>query len=98
MKPFQVSRDASADLDDIFLYWAERASIEVAERLVDAIVDRFWIIGKFPGAGRTCDQIESGVRVFPAGKYLIYYRRWRRGIRIVRVLHGSRHQKRAFRR
>ena len=97
MKSFKVAREASADLDEIFEYWARRASVGVAERLVDAIIHRFWILGRFPEAGRACDYIEPGVKGFPAGKYLIYHRRDRRGIRIIRILHGARDQKSAFR-
>jgi plasmid stabilization system protein ParE len=34
--------------------------------------------------------------ILPAGKYLIYYRRTRRGTEILHVFHGSRNQMRAF--
>jgi len=35
------------------------------------------------------------VRCFPAGKYLIYYRRTRRRTEIPHIFHGARDQKRA---
>lgn len=94
---YRVSKDARDDLDRIFVYWANRASLETAERLIDAIMDRFWLIGEHPGAGRAADEISSGVRCFPAGEYLIYYRKTTRPINVLHIVHGARDQRKAFR-
>ena len=93
---YRVTRDAKRDLDEIFVYWAKRASLEVADRLIDSITGRFWLLGEYPQAGRPADDIAPGVRCFPAGRYLIYYRRTRRGTDILHVFHSARGQKRAF--
>ena len=37
---YRVNKDANQDLDEIFLYWAKRAGLKVADRLVDGIMDR----------------------------------------------------------
>ena len=37
---YRVTRDADRDLEEIFLYWAKRASIEVSDRLIESITDR----------------------------------------------------------
>jgi toxin ParE1/3/4 len=94
--PYRVSNDARRDLDEIFLYWAKRAGLRVADRLIDGITDRFWILGEHPDAGRPSEDIAVRVRCFPAGKYLVYYRKARMGIDILHVFHGARDQKRAF--
>ncbi len=93
MKRYRVLKAAERDLDAIFLYWAERASLEAADRLVDAIVERFSLLGEHPEAGRSCPDIALGVRCFPAGRYLIYYRKLRRGVEIVHIFHGARDRK-----
>ena len=49
-----------------------------------------------PNMGRRRDDLEPGARSFPAGNYVIYYRRSRRGIGISRVLHGARDVKKLF--
>lgn len=95
---YRVSRQAKQDLNEIFDYWAGRAGLEVADRLIDRILERFWLLGEHPGAGRRSDEIAAGVRSFPAGKYLIYYRRRRGRVEILHVFHGAQEQKRAFRR
>jgi len=44
--------------------------------------------------GRAADDIARGVKCFPAGQYLIYYRA-RRGTDILYIVHGARDQKAA---
>jgi toxin ParE1/3/4 len=94
---YRVSKDANQDLDEIFLYWAKRAGLNVADRLVDSIVDRFWLLREYADAGSPCEHIAAGVKCFPAGKYLIYYRKTRHGTVILHVFHGALDQKRTFR-
>jgi toxin ParE1/3/4 len=93
---YRVSADAERDLDEIYLYWAERAGVKIADRLIDGIVDRFWRPGEHPDAGRSAEEIATGVKCFPAAKYLVYYRKTQRGTDILHVFHGAREQQPAF--
>ena len=94
---YRVSEEAEQDLDEIFLYWANRASLEAADRIIDRITERFWLLGEHPNAGKPAGNIARGVKCFPAGKYLIYYRNTRRGTDILHIFHGARNQRRALR-
>ena len=94
---YRVSADAERDLDEIFLYWARRASLGVADRVVNSITDRFWLLGQHPDAGKAAGAIAAGVKCFPAGKYLIYYRKSRRSTDILHIFHGAQDQKSIFR-
>lgn len=87
---FRISKNALRELDEIFFYWARRASLEVADRLVEALEEHFALLAESPGIGRQCDEIAAGVRCFPAGKYLIYYRKARGSVEILHVFHGAR--------
>jgi len=50
----RVAQRAEADLDDIWLYAAkESSSIEIANRLIDTITDRFFTLARFPYMGRS---------------------------------------------
>jgi toxin ParE1/3/4 len=93
---YRISEDAQHDLDVIFLYWAERTGLTIADRVIDGIVERFRLLGEFPEAGRSSDDIAPGVRCFPVGQYLIYYRRARKNTDILHIFHGAREQKQAF--
>jgi plasmid stabilization system protein ParE len=92
----RVIKTARRDLDAIYDYWAERAGPDIAQSLIYSITDLFAMIAEFPYAGRTCDEIAPGVRVFPTDKYLIYYRKERSVIKILHIVHGARDQARAF--
>jgi toxin ParE1/3/4 len=93
---YRVSADAERDLDEIFVFWAKRAGVEIADRVIDKITGRFWLLGEYPDAGKSAEDIAAGVKCFPAGKYLIYYRKTRRGTDILHVFHGARKQRKAF--
>ena len=93
---YRVSEDAERDLDEIFVYWANRASLETADRIVDRITERFWLLGEHPNSGKTADDIAADVKCFPAGKYLIYYCKTRHGTDILHICHGARDQRKAF--
>jgi toxin ParE1/3/4 len=94
---YRVTRQAKEDLAQIYAYCEEQASPETADRMIDSIMERFSMLSDFPEAGRLSEQFGVGVRCFPAGCYLIYYRRSRRSIDILHVFHGAREQQRAFR-
>ncbi len=97
MKRCRLAGPAKADLDEIWLYIAQEGGVEAADRVIGTIVIRFPILAGMPDAGRACDEIGSGIRAFPVGKYLIYYRPAQRGgILISRVIHGMRDQRKAW--
>lgn len=68
-----------------------------ADRLIDSIVNCFPMLAGMPHAGRPRPDIDTGVRSFPLGRYLIYYQEHARsGILIARVLHAMRDQQKAW--
>ena len=89
MNHIRVSAAARSDLDEIWFYIAED-SADAADRFIRAIVSRFPIIASAPGGGRQREELAAGVRSLPIGSYLIFYRRTKDGVEIVRVLHGAR--------
>ena len=89
---FVRSAQADSDLDSIWYYIAtESGSIEIADRLVDTITERFFLLAQYPHMGRRRDDdLRPGVRSFPVEKYVIFYQVQDAGVFILRVLHGSR--------
>jgi toxin ParE1/3/4 len=97
MKRIRVSDVAEQDLDDIWHYIAKNSgSIEIANGAVESIADTFPLFARTPEAGTRRDEIEPGVRGFPVGKYVVYYRVEGPRVLIARVIHGMRDQKSAF--
>lgn len=86
----RLSRQARADLDDIWLYVARNRGEETADSLIDVITDRFLMLAAMPGSGRKRGEILPGLRSHPVGNYVIFYRQRRNWVEIIRVLHGAR--------
>ena len=57
MSEFRLSPEAEAELDEIWLHIARSSdNIEIATRVVDGIVDRFWLLARHSWVARvtTC--------------------------------------------
>jgi toxin ParE1/3/4 len=83
---------ADSDLDDIWYYVATKSgSLDTADRFIDSITDRFFLLASHPNIGRTRDEdLRPGLRSFPVGEYVIIYRIEDEDVLILRVLRGSR--------
>jgi toxin ParE1/3/4 len=86
----RLAPEAEADLDKLWYYVASNSSIEVADRLVDSLATRFFLLGTHPRAGRRRDDLWPGMRVFPVGDYVVLYRVEGNDVLIQRVVRGSR--------
>jgi len=84
--------EAEAELDDIWIYTArESGSIEAANRLIDAISERFFLLGQYPQIGRRRDHdLRANLRSFPVGEYVIVHRVDDGDAIILHVMRGSR--------
>jgi toxin ParE1/3/4 len=86
------SPQADSDLDDIWYYVASKSgSVEIADRLIDSITGRFFLLASHPNIDRARDEdLRPGLRSFPVGEYVIVYRIQDKDVLILRVLRGSR--------
>ena len=80
---------AKSDLVEIWDYVADDSEAR-ADAFVDMIDQKLLALASSPGMGRARDEIAEGLRSFPVGRYVIFYRPIPEGVEIVRVLHGSR--------
>jgi toxin ParE1/3/4 len=84
---------ADSDLDDIWYYVATKSgNFDVADRFIDSITDRFFLLASHPNIGRARDEdLRPGLRSFPVREYVIIYRVIQdEDVLILRVLRGSR--------
>jgi toxin ParE1/3/4 len=95
----RIAPEAEAELDDIWYYIAkESGSIEIADRVIDSVTDRFFLLARFPQMGRRRDEdLRPGLRSCIAGEYVIIYRVGDEDVLILHVLRGSRDLKALFR-
>ena len=91
-----VAPRARQAINEIWDYWATRAS----DRVADGQVSRIWggidLLGEQPLLGRAVPAIELGLRVVQAGKYLIYHQQRSGKVVVLKVVSGEREQRRAM--
>ena len=89
----RLAPEAEVDLDDIWYYIAkESGSIDIADRFIDTVTDRFYLLARNPYIGRRRDEdLRPGLRTFPVGEYIIVYRIQKDDeVVILHVVRGSR--------
>jgi toxin ParE1/3/4 len=80
---------AVADLEGILEYIA-RDKPRAAMTFVEMLKEKCHILARFPLPGSSREELAPGLRMFPVGNYVIYYRPEGDGARVERVLHGAR--------
>lgn len=90
----RLSPRAEADLDDIWLYVAQESrSIEIANRLIDSITERFFLLARSPFIGRSrAHDFGPGCRSSNVSDYVIVYCIEDEHLAVLRVVHGRRNQ------
>jgi toxin ParE1/3/4 len=88
----RVSPEAEAELLNIWYYVAkESGNTEIADRLIDSITARFYLLARHPHIGRRRDEdLRPGLRSFAVREYVILYRIEKRDVLILHVFRGSR--------
>jgi len=82
--------EAERDLLDIWLYIADD-NLENADHFVDKLEQQCQSLARQPLMGQSQEELAPGLRSFPVGNYLIFYRPIDNGIDVIRVLHGGRY-------
>jgi toxin ParE1/3/4 len=83
------SEPALQDYLEIWDYIA-RDNAGAADRLLEMIDTKLQLYAENPRMGTARDRLSAGLRSFPAGNYLVFYRIVPGGIELARVLHGAR--------
>jgi toxin ParE1/3/4 len=92
----RLAPQALADLDNIWDHiFKESGNLVAADKLIDAIAERFHLLSEYPRIGRARDDLRPGVRI-PVGQYVILYIIDDEDVEIVRVCHGRRDIDRHF--
>ncbi len=87
---FELALPADQDLEAIFIYTEEEFGSDQAVKYLIELEDVFERLVVNPELGKERNEIKKGLRSFPSGAHIVFYRILTKHIRIVRVLHGSR--------
>lgn len=81
--------EAEADILAIARRIAED-NLAAAEGFIESIDTKAHLLLTAPEMGLRRDELAPGLRSFPVGNYVIFYRVAKRGIEVARVFHGAR--------
>lgn len=81
--------ESRRDYDEIWSYVAAHDP-NAADRLVDRFDNILSTLVGSPQMGRKVEELAAGLRSFPVGSYLIFYRAVEHGIQLIRIVHGAR--------
>ncbi len=87
--PYAIAPIARNDLLEIWFHVAKDRP-EAADRLVDSFYERFVLLSEHPLLGELRSDLGDQIRQLSVGAYLLFYVPTDNGIRVIRVLHGSR--------
>ena len=97
MNRFRLSREAEADLDEIWQYIAQD-NLDAAERVLEELENAFRSLARMPHMGhRRTDVTKGDVLFWDVRPYVIVYQPEARPLDIVAVLHGRRNIKKVLR-
>jgi toxin ParE1/3/4 len=86
----RFSESAKQDLRDIWRGLAEYSGLSLADSILAKIESKFRLLVQFPTAGKVRDELLAGLRSYPAGDFIIFYRILDTTVEVVRVIHGRR--------
>lgn len=88
---YELTEDADADINALWLYIAEHRSPNAADRLADRIYDAFELLAQNPFMGHQREDLtDRPVRFWNVRRYTIVYRPLPPPLRIIAILHGAR--------
>ncbi|HVT79692.1 MAG TPA: type II toxin-antitoxin system RelE/ParE family toxin [Phycisphaerae bacterium] len=97
--PYEITATARLDLLQIWNYFAENASTQVADALLSDFESAMEQLTEFPGLGHRREELTvRDVRFYLVNRYFIVYRIDRAPINILRVIYASRNVKKALKR
>jgi toxin ParE1/3/4 len=76
---------AAADLLALWIYIADNSEA-AADRMLDAIEETLAMLANYPRAGRLRSEISDGLRSFPVGRYIVFYRTTLTDLVLTRIL------------
>jgi toxin ParE1/3/4 len=88
LSSYRIGSKAESDLAAIFDYTVDQWGWKQADAYVDGLSECFQLLADSPGLGRSSDLVE-GVRRFEHSSHVVFYKKVRVGIEILRVLHRS---------
>lgn len=96
MTKYTLAPRAQRDADEIGEYTQREWGKAQREKYVKALRTTIEQVADMPGIGRDVSHMRKGLRAYPCGTHVIFYRQESVGITVIRILHQSQSTIRAF--
>ena len=93
-KRYTYSKRAERDLISIYKDTAKTWGIAQADKYDTGLESAIQLLADNPDLGRSCDDIKTGFKRFEHESHIVFYRKRKTNIFIVRILHNRRDVKR----
>ncbi len=90
IKTYVLSKEAVADIDEIFELGEYKFGNSQAIRYLIGFEEHFGKLSDSPHIGRARNDIKEGLYSLPYISHIIFYRKLKGKLRIVRILYGGR--------
>jgi len=84
---YQFTDKAACDLESIIDYTVQEWGVSQANTYLDGLASHAQLLAENPGLGMTRETLSEGLLSFPYESHILYYKKYARGIVIVRILH-----------
>jgi len=89
MANVKLTPSAHEDLKNIARYTEQKWGREQRNQYLSALDSRFTWLGDNPEYGKNRDEIKEGYFSYPEGRHVIFYRKVKRQIEILGILHQN---------
>lgn len=89
MPVYKFTDRAEGDLASIIDYTLETWGAAQAVKYIDGLEELAANLAQTPDLGKAREDLHKGLIVFPYERHLLFYRKARHGITLVRMLHDS---------
>lgn len=90
IESYMLSQEADHDIEAIFEYGEYRFGKSQAIDYLIGLNNHFKVLARNPDLGKARTEIKDGLFSFPYCAHIIFYRKMKGYVRIVRVLYGGR--------
>jgi len=89
MPVYKFTERAEGDLATIVDYTLDTWGAAQAVKCIEGLEDLAGTLAQTPDLGKARVDLQKGLIVFPYERHLLFYRKERHGVTIVRILHDS---------
>jgi toxin ParE1/3/4 len=94
---YSLSSFARRDLVAAALYVHKKTgNAEAGDRIISQLAVVMEKLAEFPTMGRSRAELRPRLRSFPSNPFILFYRRTRTGVHVLRVLHQRENVRKAF--